>query len=118
MWRCSCGAMVSDKTTSCPMCSSVGAKSPDTKNRADGGGIGGTAAPGDEGRDVEGYTAEERMRRRPMKEIANAHLLSVAKARHRDNMRKKKGKHPFSDAVVPGSVRTSRPIFSTIKYGR
>jgi len=60
------------------------------------------------GRDSEGYTPEERMRRRPRREIHGTVLNRQPRAVSRRRLRK-----PFKDAVVPGSVRTSRDIFST-----
>ena len=106
MWKCKCGAMVSDKTEECPLC-----------NRGPSGTIiiapdcgEGTETP--QVLDEEGYTQEDRMKKRSFREIANNSLLLMQRARRRAKNRKVR---PFADAVVPGSVRTSRPIFSTIK---
>lgn len=55
------------------------------------------------GKDFEGYTEEQRMRRRPRSEIYGAAFVP--------RPRPVKSNRPFADAVVPGSVRISRPLF-------
>lgn len=109
---CSCKAMVSDAARTCPVCSGV-------RRDQDGNPMVVDEADGDSGdvRDAEGYTVAERMARRPSAEIANAHLLAMQRA-HKRSSRKRQGgrRRIFDDAVVPGSVKTSRPIFSPFRY--
>ena len=104
MWKCKCGALVSDKVDACPLCD----RSLSIVIAPDYGEGTGTPQTADE----EGYSKEERMKTRPFREVADNHLLLMQRARRRAKNRKTR---PFADAVVPGSVRTSRPIFSTIK---
>jgi hypothetical protein len=112
-WKCKrCSAVVSDNITNCPLCEALVTHTTCGIEDATSDTV--IEEPSEE-RDSEGYTKAERMKRRPMRETANAHLLQAKKQRARWNKRKIK---PFSDAVVPGSVRTSRPLFSTIRYGR
>jgi len=61
------------------------------------------------GRDEEGYTMEERMRRRPTREIYGA-VTRPKEAR----LSRKQIRNPFRDMVVAGTVRTSRDIFTTV----
>lgn len=112
MWQCLCKAIVSDTAYICPVCSAV-------RKDQDGNPIVASEVednPGDT-RDAEGYSITERMARRPTAEIANAHLLAMQRAR-KHSLRKRQGgrKTLFDDAVVPGSLRTSRPIFSSFKH--
>lgn len=104
-WNCeSCGAVVSDKNRACPSCSSAHPQRP------------GAAAEEQqplEHRDAEGYTQAERMRRRPLREIADGHLISMRRARaatSRERQRRSGQRDPTPGAVS-GPVRTSRPIF-------
>lgn len=52
------------------------------------------------GIDAEGYTFEQRMRKRSSNEVAG----------YRPRPRRKKFCNQFDDAVVPGSVQTSRDV--------
>jgi len=61
------------------------------------------------GRDEEGYTMEERMRRRPAREIHGYNI------RYRPTrLSRKQLRNPFRDMVVAGTIRTSRDIFTTV----
>lgn len=121
MWKCpKCRAMVADTADECPLCSSSPhAPGPSQLERRPAVTPSQAQEPTfeeEDARDEEGYTRAERMKRRPMREIANSHLISVQKARQRDKRRRRKP-GPFTDAVVPGTLRTSRPIFfKTVKH--
>lgn len=112
-WRCEgCGAVVSDMNKHCPSCSAV---SPSVSSTD----VDPTGSDGPlEARDAEGYTGAERAARRPLREIAGAHLLAAQRARRRWNNRRPKGgrQNVLEGAVAPGSVRVSRPMFSPVKH--
>ena len=96
MWKCqACGALVVDEESICGLC---GEKSLDFDE---------TNTAQLKRVDDEGLTAEDRNRRRPAREVANY--------MRRQRQRSKKKRSQFTDAVVPGSVKTSRPLFSTFK---
>lgn len=102
--------MVSDMAYECAECKSIRVDSdgkPVVRSEMDG------QAPD---RDAEGYTVAERVARRPLGEIADSHLLAVQRARRRAVRRRGGRSRMFDDAVVPGSVRTSRVLFSTYKH--
>jgi len=61
------------------------------------------------GRDEEGFTMEERMRRRPVREIFGYNIRPKANKLSRKQLR-----NPFRDMVVSGTIRTSRDIFTTV----
>lgn len=117
MWKCKkCGAIVADTAEECPLCSAPAdpAQAPGRKHERRHAHPPTDQEPSSEEvvKDAEGYTLEERMKKRPLREIANANLIRAQRERIRWNRRKnKKGKNIFSDEVVPGSLRTSRPIF-------
>jgi|PlaIllAssembly_1097288.scaffolds.fasta_scaffold60018_2 hypothetical protein len=115
MWRCkACGIIVSDVNRNCPSCAheDLTVKPDALPDKAEQKGVG-------ESRDSEGYTLAERVARRPLKEIADNHLLAMQRARRRAiRARARKGgrEMPMPGAVVPGSIRISRPVFSPFKH--
>jgi len=63
------------------------------------------------GRDREGYTAEERMKRRPKREIHNKHLLDIKKYLEKKERKLKRKKKKIDRDPMPGRIK-SRVIFS------
>ena len=103
-WRCrECEAVISDDETKCPFCVDV-TKGTDTVSSVDD-----TAKEEvkvETKRDAEGLSVADRMRRRPRREVAGS--FPVRKPR------RTKKRNQFTDAVVPGSVRATRPIFKSL----
>lgn len=62
-------------------------------------------------KDIEGYTIEERMKRRHRREMANAPILDIVKTRAQALRRATRPSRDPMPGRVVGSVRTSRPIF-------
>jgi transposase-like protein len=62
--------------------------------------------PDPNGRDEEGFTMAERMRRRPLREIADGHLLLMKRAHDRkDRIPKDRSADPFIDSLLTGRAR-------------